>query len=67
MMPAVWRLPIAAGIRLLDAAVKWPDCSKDFQHMNCFDRYGNTTGLSMTKDNSLQGCLVGSYAFDKDH
>ncbi len=35
--------------------------------MYCFDRYGNTAGLLMTKDNSLQGGLVGSYAFDKDH
>ncbi len=67
MMSAMWRLPIAADTRLQDAVVKWPEYSKDFQHMNCFDRYGNTTGLSMTKDNSLQGGLVGSYAFDKDH
>ncbi len=66
MMSATWRLPMAADTRLLDAEVKWPEYSKDFQHMN-FDRYGDTTGLSMTMDDSLQGGLVGSYAVDKDH
>ncbi len=67
MMSAMWRLPLAADTRLLGAEVKWPEYSKDFQHMKCFDRYSNTTGLSMTKDYSLQGGLVGSYAFDEDH